>query len=162
MNEQDHNNLPAEDYYEADKLDDEFIPDDAWPVCPNCLKPCHPLQNYCDNCDSNEAINPLASYMPFVRIRFIYGVFGKMWRKIWYEKHTPMISRLFYLFMIIIFVPMFLVFGLPFALTDKIKNPQLQKTATIILYILVFVLLMFFFSLLANSNFTFHVHPGAF
>ena len=49
------------------------IGEDAVPVCPNCLEPCDPLDYYCPYCDSNEAINPLASYMPYVRIRFHAG-----------------------------------------------------------------------------------------
>lgn len=104
MTEQGQNNLPAEDYQEDKKLDDEFVPDDARPLCPNCLKPCNPLQNYCDNCDSNETINPLASYMPFVRLRFNVGMLGKLLQRIWYDKHTSIIYKLFFLFLIILAV----------------------------------------------------------
>lgn len=125
-----------------EEIGDDFVPEDSLPVCPKCLTPCHPLQNYCGNCDSNEAINPLASYMPFVRIRFVYGTFGKMWRKIWYDKDTSVINRLFCLFMIIVFAPVFLVLGLPFFLTVKIKPPFLQNVVTIILYIIALILLM--------------------
>ena len=82
MKGQEWNNEPVSDDKLGEKLDDEFIPDDAQPLCRKCLNPCHPLQNYCGNCDSNEAINPLASYVPFVRIRFVYGMFGKMWRSV--------------------------------------------------------------------------------
>ncbi len=57
--------------------EDEFIPDDALPFCPQCLKPCNPLQYYCDNCDSNETISPLASYMPFVYIRLSVAAMEK-------------------------------------------------------------------------------------
>ena len=146
MTEQDHNNLSAGDEQTARKIDDEFIPEDAWPLCPNCLKPCNPLQNYCENCGSNDVINPLASYMPFVRIRFNYGGFCTMWQKIWYDEDISMKCRLFYLFMIIAFAPIMLVLGLPFSLTKKIRNAQLRKMAIIILYALAFVLLMFLHS----------------
>lgn len=104
MTEQGQNNLPAGNERKAEEFDDEFIPEGAWPICPKCLKPCHPLQFYCHNCDSNEAINPLASYMPFVRIRFNTGMFGKMGRSIWYDKDTLGICKLFYIFMIIMFL----------------------------------------------------------
>jgi hypothetical protein len=73
MDKSDNNNLIPANYEVDEQYDDELIPSDAWPVCPKCLKPCHPLQNYCPNCDSNEVLNPLASYMPFERIRFVYG-----------------------------------------------------------------------------------------
>jgi len=69
-----------------------------------------------------------------------------MWRKIWYDKDTSIKRRWFYLFMIVTFAPIMLVLGLPFSITAKIKNPQLRRTTTIILYVLAFVLMMFFFS----------------
>ena len=100
MTEQGHNNLSAGAFEEAVQLDDEFIPDDARPVCFKCLKPCHPLQHYCNSCDSNDAINPLTPYMPFVHIRFNMGMFGKLWRRIWYDKDTSIMRKLFFLFLI--------------------------------------------------------------
>ena len=57
------------------------LAEDAVPVCPNCFEPCDPLDHYCPHCDSNEAINPLASYMPFESIRFKAGMFGRLWQK---------------------------------------------------------------------------------
>ena len=91
MSEGDQDNPAARDYEDAGDLDDEFIPAGAWPVCFKCLKPCHPLQFYCDSCDSNEVINPLASYMPFVRIRFECGIYGKIWRKVLYDKEASIV-----------------------------------------------------------------------
>jgi len=101
MSEKDNNNTQAGDFEDVGELDDDFIPADALPVCPKCLRPCHPLQNYCLNCDSNEVINPLASYMPFVRIRFIVGIFGKMGRRIRHDKKTSIKLKLLFLFLII-------------------------------------------------------------
>jgi hypothetical protein len=98
MKEQEWNNEPAEDDELGEEGDDEFIPDDAQPLCPKCLRPCEPLQYYCGSCDSNEAINPLASYMPFVRIRFHIGMAVKAWRKTLYDKERSIIFRLFCLF----------------------------------------------------------------
>ncbi len=147
MTEQGRNNLLAGDYQEAEGLDDEFIPSDARPVCFKCLKPCHPLQYYCDSCDSNEVINPLASYMPFVRIRFNIGMFCKMWRRIWYDKDTSIIRKVFFLLLIIYGAPILLIVGLPLFFIGKIKEPQLRKTATTAFYILVVVLLIIFFTL---------------
>jgi hypothetical protein len=101
MTEQDHNNSPTENAKETEQPNDEFIPTDAWPICPKCLTPCNPLQNYCSRCDSNEVINPLASYMPFVRIRFNIGMLGKLWRKILYDEYTSIVWKLLFLFLII-------------------------------------------------------------
>jgi hypothetical protein len=143
MTEQGYNNTSAGDFEEADQLDDEFIPDDARPLCLKCLKPCHPLQHYCDSCDCNDAINPLTPYMPFLNIRFNYGIFITMWRKIWYEKYTSIIVRVSYLFMITMFVPVFLVVGLPSFLIVEIPQ-SVRKTTIIALFIIGIVLLIFF------------------
>ena len=96
--------MPAGDIKKAVQVDDEFIPSNARPVCMKCLKPCHPLQNYCDSCDSNEVINPLASYMPFVRIRFNIGMLYKMWRVIRYDEEESIIWKLLLLFFLIVAV----------------------------------------------------------
>ena len=101
MTEKGYNNRPTGNDEGTNQLDDEFVPDDARPLCPNCLKPCHPLQNYCDNCDSNEVINPLASYMPWVRIRFNVGMVVKVWRKMLYDQEASIAFRLLCLFVII-------------------------------------------------------------
>lgn len=116
---------------EISSFNDDFVPEDAWPVCPNCFEPCNPMQDYCYNCDSNETINPLASYMPFVRIRFVTGIFGKLWRRIWDRKGTSIAMRLFSLFMIICHAPIMLFVGLPILLITKIIEPQTQKNAAV-------------------------------
>ena len=144
MTEQSENNLPASENNKAQKLDDDFIPEDARPLCLKCLKPCHPLQHYCDSCDSNDVINPLTPYMGFVNIRFNYGIFLTMWRKIWYEKDTSTISRLFYLFMITMFVPVFPIIGLPSFLIFRTPQPGLRKATIITLFIIAIVLFIFF------------------
>ena len=144
MTEQSENNLPAGENNKEQKLDDDFIPEDALPLCLKCLKPCHPLQHYCDSCDSNDAINPLTPYIAFVNIRFNYGIFLTMWRKIWYEKDTSTISRLFYLFMINMFVPVFPIIGLPSLLIFRASRPGLRKATIITLFIIAIVLFIFF------------------
>ena len=80
--------MPAGDIKTTEQVDDEFIPVDALPVCMKCLKPCHPLQYYCDKCDSNDAINPLTPYIGFVNIRFNYGIFLTMWRRAFHDRDT--------------------------------------------------------------------------
>lgn len=154
MIEENQNNPPAGNFEEAEQLDDDFIPNDAQPLCPRCLRPSHPLQHYCGNCDSNAVINPLTPYMPFLNIRFNYGGFCIMWRKIWYEKDKSTICRLFYLFMIIIFAPLILIVGLPVLLIGQItKNPELRGTATTAFLVLAFLLLMAYVIVLIFSGF---------
>ena len=101
MTGQGYTNRPAADDEATEQLDDEFVPDDARPLCAKCLEPCHPLQFYCDKCDSNEVINPLASYMPYVRIRFNIGMVVKMCRKLVYDKDASLAFRLSCLLVII-------------------------------------------------------------
>jgi len=136
--------MPDGNITEAEQFDDEFIPADAQPVCFKCLKPCHPLQHYCNKCDSNDAIDPFTPYMPFLNIRFNYDIFLTMWRKIFDDRDASVATRLIYLCMLAMFVPEFLVLGMPLLLVFKI--PQSGRKMTIItLCIIAVVLLIFFF-----------------
>ena len=139
--------MPAGNIIEVERVDDEFIPADARPLCLKCLKPCHPLQYYCDKCDSNNVINPLASYMPFVRIRFWCGFCGDMWRKVLYDKEASIILRSLCLFLTIAFAPILIIVGLPLFLIEKIENPELQRTVETVFYILLVPLLILYFML---------------
>ncbi len=144
MSERSHKNLQRQNNEKSENLGDDFILEKAELLCPNCLSPCEPLQYYCDKCDSSEVINPLAAYMPFVRIRLYCGFFGKLWRTIWYEQQASIIRRLFCLFLIVLFCPILLIFGLPFLLIERIPSRGLRKAATKVFWIItVFLLLTF-------------------
>ncbi|MHC4546009.1 MAG: hypothetical protein ACYSYL_16065 [Planctomycetota bacterium] len=143
--------MPAGDIKKAEQVDDKFIPADARPVCMKCLKPCHPLQNYCGNCDSNEVINPLASYMPFVRIRFRCGFYGKMWRKALYDKEASIILRSLCMFLTFAFAPILIVVGLPLFFIGKIENPQFEKTVETAFYIFLAAILLIFLAVYCLS-----------
>lgn len=144
MPDENFDNIPNKNDTSPAKMNDEFIPHDAWPVCPKCLKPCNPLQNYCNNCGSNQVINPLATYIPFVNIRFNYDIFLTMWRKIWYEKDTSITNRLFYLFMITMCVPSLLIIGLPSFLLFRTYQSKLRKVTIIALFIITIILFALF------------------
>ena len=144
MNRRNSDNSGAPEPNEVEDFDDDFVPDDAWPLCPKCLTPCRPLEYYCPYCDSNDAINPLTPYIPFLNIRFNYDIFCTMWRKIWYDQHTSMVRRMFYLLMIALFVPFFFVLGLPFVFVGKIPQFGLRNTTIVLLCLIVIVLLALF------------------
>jgi hypothetical protein len=144
MSEQRDDNPPAQESTEIERFDDDFVPDDARPLCPRCLTPCRPLQYYCHNCGSNDAINPLTPYIAFLNIRFNYDIFCTMWRRIWYDEHSLMVSRLFYLLMITAFVPVIVVFGLPLLFIGRIPQPALRAATTIFLCIIAVVLFVLF------------------
>ena len=139
--------MPAGDIKQAEPVDDEFIPVDSLPICLKCLKPCHPLQNYCDSCDSNDVINPLASYMPFVRIRFRCGFCGDMWRKVLYDKEASIVVWSLCLFLTIAFAPILIIVGLPLFLIDKIEKPKLQSIVKTVFYILLIAILIIYITL---------------
>lgn len=139
--------MPVGNIIEVERVDDEFIPADARPLCSKCLKPCNPLQNYCDSCDSNDVINPFASYMPFVRIRFWCGFCGDMWRTVLYDKEASIILRSLCLFMTIAWAPILIIVGFPLFLIEKIENPELQRTVETVFYILLVPLLILYFML---------------
>jgi hypothetical protein len=127
---------------DMEQPDDGFIPDDATPVCPKCFKPCHPLQYYCTNCDSSDAINPLTPYIGFVNIRFNYDIFLSMWRRVWHDKDTPAFIRALYFAMIVLLVPIFAVLGLPLLLIGKIPQRQLRRAVLAAFVIIMFALLV--------------------
>jgi hypothetical protein len=80
--------------------------------------------------------------MPFVNIRFNYDIYLTMWRKVWYDRQTSIMVRLFYLFMIAVFMPFFIVLGLPALLISRGNRPRLRKTTIIALYIIAILLWM--------------------
>ncbi len=126
---------------------DDLSVDDAVPLCPNCLRPCDPHQYYCEKCGSNQAINPLATYLPWINLRFNYaGGFGNLWRQTWQRKNVPLFVKLFSVFLMILFVPIMLIVGAPFLLTATIKDPARRKNATIAGYIIAAVLVILYLS----------------
>jgi hypothetical protein len=88
------------------------------PVCLKCLRPIDPAAYYCPKCGA--ASSALTPYIPFVNIRYNYSIFGRLWRKVWYEK-SGLLMKLFGLFLIIVCVPIMLI-GLPFVLWRKIRG----------------------------------------
>lgn len=129
--------LPA-DFESAEEFDNDFIPNSALPLCAKCLKPCNPLQYYCDKCDSYDAINPLTPYIDFVNIWFYFDLFLTMWRKIWGEDEKPIIIRLFYLLFLVAFYPIMFVFGVLIYLIFKIPQRQVRN-AILALFVLALI-----------------------
>ncbi len=59
------------------------VPDEEIPICLHCFTPYHETEHYCKVC--GEAVGQFTPYVPFVNIPFNYSIFGKIWRKLWYE-----------------------------------------------------------------------------
>ena len=95
QNDQNDKDFPADS--------DGVASQGAQPVCSQCLQPGGILQYYCANCGSNDPLNPLAAYMPFVRIRFELGLIGKLWRRV-LNKETSMAMWIFSLLLILFYI----------------------------------------------------------
>jgi hypothetical protein len=117
-----------------------FSPDgvspDALPLCPQCLKTVDPLDYYCPHCGSDEVINPLAAYMPFVRIRYMYSAFGKMWRKLW-DGEAGFFMSIVYILLFINLAPILLVVGTPIISYKFLTNKKSHYSSSISLLIIV-------------------------
>ncbi len=147
----------------AERIEDDFIPDDALPLCAKCLKPCTPLQYYCDKCGSYDAINPLTPYIAFVNVPFNYGIYCTMLRKMLYSKETRILTKLFYLFLTALRVGgVIVIFVLPIFLVCKIPQGQLRSMAIIALAVIVIVLLVFYaYSGWPTTNVSIPIDVGA-
>jgi hypothetical protein len=86
-------------------------------------------------------MNPLASYMPFERIRFDTGMYGKAWRKMCGDD-TSMATRLLCLIVIVFGAPIMLFVGLPFLLLSKVEDAQLRRIMTAAFFALLTGLIM--------------------
>jgi hypothetical protein len=115
---------------------------DAIPLCLHCLRPCNPYDYYCSNCDSNDTVNPITAYLPFVQIRYNYGFFGKVWRKVWYENQTAEIIKILYLFFIAFFVPFLLLAGIFILFISRKERADLSKQDKIFFYVLSILLII--------------------
>ena len=67
-----------------------------------------------------------------------------MWRKIWCEKETRAVARLFYLFMFILYAPVVLMVGLLMLLIYKIPQKQVRKAILAALAAVIIVLLVLY------------------
>lgn len=138
-----------EGYDETSEEGTDLNTKDAVPLCLNCLRPCNPYDYYCSNCDSNDTVNPLAAYLPFVQIRYNYGFFGKLWRKIWYGKETAEIIKFLYLAFLALYVPFFLIAGIIILFISRKEQADLLKEDKLFFYvlsILLIILYVFIFS----------------
>jgi hypothetical protein len=98
---------------------------DAKPLCPACLRPVETsLYYYCPYCGSSEPINPLTAYMPWVRLRYMYSIFGTMWRKLWQGKTNPFLAAVFVV-LIFALAPIIFIAGAPVMLYRLLKEPPL-------------------------------------
>ncbi|GEM_PF-899806 len=121
------------------------LADDAMPLCPQCLKPCDPLNYYCPNCGSNEAVNPLSTYMPFVELRFNTGMAGKAWRRLAYDKDTSLPNKTLSLIAIVATYPLLLVLGIPQWVLSKFKAfSKADISLQIVLYIIALLVTLAF------------------
>jgi integral membrane sensor domain MASE1 len=162
MNQKDDNSV-GNDFDRVDSESEKVAPD-ATPLCVNCLKPVDPKQYYCTHCGSNEAINPLATYMPLVRIRHNYDIFITMWRKLW-RRRTGSATIILFSFLIACVAPIMLM-GLPIMLWVIFRDRHLRAYRLAVFGLIVMIVFMTFallgrLPLLSHTGYRMSSHPVA-
>lgn len=131
MNELEDFDGTNEPISEQSEADNEYLDENALPLCPNCLTPCDPRTYFCQNCKSIEAINPNATYLPYVRILFAAGLIGKAWRKHLSKDNKSffdwILSSLFIILLMLLYAPIVLLIAFPFILFDVLKKKRLNR-----------------------------------
>ncbi len=89
------------------------------PVCLRCFTPFDPLQHFCRHC--GETVGQLTPYIPYLNIPFKVSIFSIMWKRVWFDKQTRLLTKIFFLFMIFYFAAV-MYLGLPFALRSIIRK----------------------------------------
>ena len=137
----------------------ENIPDtiegDALPLCLGCLSPATPLQYYCDKCSCDDAINPLTPYIGFVNIRFNYGLYCTLWRRLWHDRDMKIWLKYFSLLLLFFIFPFpMLLVGLLFIVFEKDADRKLvgptEKALWLIALPLAILRMMFIFAYFIN------------
>ncbi len=120
----------------------------ALPLCLGCLQPAAPLQYYCDKCACDDAINPLTPYIGFVNIRFNYGLYCTLWRRLWHDRNMKIWLKFFSLLIIMFFPFPLLLVGLVFIAFEKDDDHKLagptEKVIWLVALVLAVLRLMFF------------------
>jgi hypothetical protein len=96
------------------------------PVCLKCLTPHTPHQYYCEKC--GEGVGRLTPYLPYINIRYNYGIFATLWQRTWFEREVTLPWKVFYLFIIVWFAPIMLL-GLPFLWLARRKQEKASAKA---------------------------------
>ncbi len=146
MSEYDNNEFEVDPEQVEESLDA-----DAKPLCFDCLCECNPLSYYCEHCNSSNPINPLAAYMPFVRLRMICGFYVTAWRRMWYDKDISAAFRALLVLFVCFYIPCFTIFASLFLFYDRKTISALpNKLKTPLIAITVFVILLRFFWILIS------------
>jgi len=79
--------------------------------------------------------------MPFVRIRFECGFFGRAWRRLWYDQQASFTLRAACLLVVTLWAPIMLFVGVPLFILDKVPQPRM-RIATVILFVVAAVVIL--------------------
>ena len=138
MSEYDDNEFEVDPEQVLESLDA-----DAKPLCPECLNECDAHWYYCDHCNAFSPINPLAAYMPFVRLRMVCGFYITAWRRMWYDQDMSGAFRMLFAFFLCFAVPYFTFIALLFLVFCKDSTPGVStklKTSLIPAMLIFFLL----------------------
>jgi len=105
----------------SDQIADEQSDGRESPVCLNCMTPHDPLMHFCPRCGAT--VGQLTIYMPFEGIHWQVDFFSKAWSRVWHNRRAGFLSKVFCLFMIVVYAPIMLL-GLPFILLGRRRKPK--------------------------------------
>ena len=104
------------------EIDKQDLKNSNTPICLNCTKPIEKrTQHYCPYC--GNITGEYTRYIPFVNIQFNYSIFETLWNKL-NNKTLPIMSRVFYLFLILLCAPIMIIIGIPVKLYYFFKNKK--------------------------------------
>jgi len=109
----------TEDQNTTPQGDNSNVPVEA-PVCLHCFTPFDPFrQHFCLNC--HATVGQLTPYIPYLNIPFRVSIFAIMWQRVWFDKGTRLLTKLFFLFLILYMAPVMFL-GLPFVIREIIRK----------------------------------------
>ena len=81
-----------------------------------CKPPSPPHRYYCEHCGA--AVGQFTPYIPYIDIPFFADFYGRLWRRVWFERGVSLASRALGLLIILLAAPVMLI-GLPFAIARR-------------------------------------------
>ena len=106
--------------YKIQSPQDIELNPESTPVCISCCQQINELDHYCSNCGS--VIGKYTEYLPFEGIRFRCSMYEKLWKRIWRQSPSSLPKKLFYLLIILVLEPIFIIFTLIEIIKKMIKK----------------------------------------
>lgn len=90
------------------------------PLCLHCMRPVSPLDHYCQHC--GQSVGQFTPYLPYEGIRFHAGMWGKLWKRLWFSDVDTLPRKCFFFLVILIGAPVLLL-ALPHVWWQSLEEP---------------------------------------